>query len=193
MPRPNAASCAMFLLLAFSLAGLAQSVWLGSRISQRWQMPLDAGLRVRGRRLFGQNKTLRGVVVMVPATALSFAAIRAGAAWLHIDGGLWLLSMWGYAGVGAVAGAGFMLGELPNSFIKRQLDVRPGHAPEGTFARAASFAADRLDSIVGMAIALLLCVPVPAMTWVYVAGLGPVLHGAFSVLVFRLGGKARAA
>ena len=37
----------------------------------------------------------------------------------------------GYAALGAWAGLGFMLGELPNSFVKRQLDVAPGMAPRG--------------------------------------------------------------
>ena len=37
--------------------------------------PLDGGLTFRGRRMFGENKTARGFVVMVPATALAFPLV----------------------------------------------------------------------------------------------------------------------
>ena len=57
-----------------------------------------------------------------------------------------------------------MAGELPNSFIKRQLDIAPGQASRGSFAYAAQFAIDRLDSIAGMLLALRLVVPVPWRT-----------------------------
>ena len=43
----------------------------------RWaRRPIDGGLELGGRRLFGDNKTWRGVVVVVPASA-AFAALQA--------------------------------------------------------------------------------------------------------------------
>jgi hypothetical protein len=36
-------------------------------------------------------------------------------------------------------------------------------------------------------------VPVPALAWVYVLGLGMLVHWFFSVVMFRLGVKARPA
>ena len=56
-----------------------------------------------------------------------------------------------------------------------------------------SFAVDRLDSIVGSLIAIALVAPTPWMTWVFVALIGPGIHFAFSVLLYRLGVKERAA
>ena len=190
---PNPESCALFLVAAFILAGLCQSAWLGSPVARRLAIPLDAGLAWRGRRVFGDNKTVRGFAVMVPATALSFAALAAlaqAAAW---PTGLWPLSPAQYLAAGFWAGLGFMLGELPNSFVKRQLDIAPGSAPGGRVAAAVCFIIDRLDSVVGMLVVLGLVVTLPWRLWVYVLVAGPALHGAFSVLVYRLGGKARAA
>ena len=89
------------------------------------------------------------------------------------------------------AGLGFMLGELPNSFVKRQLDIAPGAAPRGRLAAATSIVVDRLDSILGMLAAVSLVVPMSWRTWTCVLVLGPVIHGAFSVLLFRLGAKSR--
>ena len=62
------AACAAFLVAAFTLAGICQTAWLALPVSQRLAIPIDGGRTVRGRRLFGANKTLRGFVVMVPAT-----------------------------------------------------------------------------------------------------------------------------
>jgi hypothetical protein len=106
---------------------------------------------------------------------------------------LWSLSIAGYAALGAVAGLGFMVGELPNSFVKRQLDIAPGQAPGGSFATIVCFIADRVDSILGMLVALSVVVPVPAMMWLYVLLIGPGIHFAFSALLYRLGVKPRPA
>jgi hypothetical protein len=86
-----------------------------------------------------------------------------------------------------------MLGELPNSFVKRQLGIAPGAAPKhGGAAAVIAFAADRLDSTIGVLVAVSLTVPTPWMTWAWVLLLGPGIHLGFSVLLFRLGVKARA-
>ena len=153
---------------------------------------MDGGLTFRGRRLFGENKTVRGFVVMPLATGLSFllvspwprpAGCRACGHFVHSS----------YAALGLLAGAGFMAGELPNSFVKRQLGIAPGSPADGPFLRPAFFLVDRLDSALGALAALALAVSIPPLTVLYVLAIGPVLHGAFSVMTFRLGGKERAA
>jgi hypothetical protein len=94
---------------------------------------------------------------------------------------------------GAVAGFGFMGGELPNSFVKRQLDIAPGDATRGLFASACQFAVDRVDSGIGMLLALSLMVAVPWRTAALVLIVGPFIHWTFSVVMFRLGLKPRPA
>jgi hypothetical protein len=185
-------ACGWFLLLAFVIAGTAQTAWFTSAASQRFAQPLDGGLTLRGRRLFGENKTPRGFVVMVPASAASFALL-ALAAGDPAALGLWSLSIPGYALAGAAAGFGFMTGELPNSLVKRQLDIAPGDAPRGPFSSACQFAADRLDSGIGMLLALSLFVAVPWRTVAVVLIAGPFIHWTFSVVMFRLGLKPRPA
>ena len=193
--RPDPIAAALFLTVAFVFAGLAHSAWLRTRLSRRLMMPLDGGLRFRGRRLFGDNKTVRGFLVLVPAAAAAFAGLSAAISWSSPDllSSLWPLSTSGYAALGALAGLGFMAGELPNSFVKRQLDIAPGQAPRRPFAAVVCFVADRVDSILGMLVAVSLVVPLPAMIWVYVLLIGPGIHLAFSALLYRLGVKARPA
>jgi CDP-2,3-bis-(O-geranylgeranyl)-sn-glycerol synthase len=184
-------ACGVFLLIAFVLAGVAQTAWFHMGRSASLAIPLDGGLTWRGRRVFGANKTLRGLVVIVPASAAAFAMLAAmtGAR----SAGLWPLSASAYAALGAWAAIGFMAGELPNSFVKRQLDIAPGSAPLGRRRAVVHFAIDRLDSGVGMLVAIGIVVPVPLETWLVVLAVGPIIHWSFSVAMFHLGIKTRAA
>ena len=187
-------ACAAFLVAAVTLAGICQTAWLAHPSSGPLTIPLDGGLTFRGRRIFGANKTVRGFVVMVPATGLAFLLMA------HICDagstggvGLWPLRAVDYLCLGLWTGLGFMAGELPNSFVKRQLGVPPGQAPTTPSIRPVLLAVDRIDSSVGLLIALAIVVPVPLLTCAYVLIAGPLLHACFSVALFQLGGKARAA
>ena len=182
-------ACALFLIAAFVVAGLAQTAWFASPRSQRFAIPIDGGAMFRGRRVFGDHKTLRGFVAMIPAAALAFALLAAALGTSRP----WPLTLAGYAVLGAMAGLGFMLGELPNSFVKRRLDIAPGMAARGSRSSALQFAIDRVDSAVGMLCAVSLLVPMPPATWAIVLTIGPAIHWAFSVAMFLLGLKARPA
>ena len=190
----NPAACAAFLVAAFTLAGICQTAWLALPMSQRFAIPLDGGRTFRGRRLLGANKTLRGFVIMVPATGVSFAVLSGVLGGLPSRvAGLWPISSADYALLGMWAGFGFMLGELPNSFVKRQVGVAPGDAAKTAHTGPLFLVLDRVDSILGMLLALAIVVPVPWLTWAYVLAVGSLLHASFSMVLFQLGGKARAA
>jgi CDP-2,3-bis-(O-geranylgeranyl)-sn-glycerol synthase len=188
----SALACAWFLIGAFVIAGMAQTAWFAAPMSRRFAWPVDGGTTFRGRRVFGANKTVRGFVVMVPAASLAFALVAALIG-NPAAAGLWPLSIPGYALLGACAGLGFMAGELPNSFMKRQLGVGPGDRARSPVIAAMQFVIDRIDSGVGMLIAVSLAAPTPPMTWPLVLVIGPTFHWAFSVVMFYLGLKPRPA
>lgn len=194
LASPDPAAAAAFLILAMSAAGIAQVLWLRSPLAARFSQPVDLGLTLRGRRLFGDNKRLRGFMVLPAAAALSFALLgsvrEALPGWLAL--GMWTLEPGHYAGLGFVAGLAFMLAELPNSFLKRQMDIDPGGQPRGPWLRAVFFAADRVDSLLGMLIAVSLLVPLPAATWMWMLLVAPAVHALFSSLLYASGVKARA-
>jgi hypothetical protein len=193
MDRLDPLACAALFILAFIIAGFAQTTWFAWRGSRAFALPLDGGLTFRGRRLFGNNKTVRGLVVMIPAVAITlplvaFVLERA----LPTNSSLWPLTLPGYSALGAWSALGFMLGELPNSFIKRQLDIAPGAAASGRWLPW-QLAADRLDSGIGLLLAASFVVHVPWATWALVLGIGPIFHWCFSLLMFHLGLKPRSA
>ena len=108
-------------------------------VAARSRCRSTADCTFRGRRLFGDNKTLRGFVVMVPAGAVALPS-RARS----LDHACRRLPVCGRLTTGEAtrrsargAALGFMAGELPNSFVKRQLDIAPGAASTGRGARVA--------------------------------------------------------
>ena len=195
MRPPNPLVCSLFLIVAFVAAGFLQTYWFHSRFSKRWMKPIDGGRMFRGQRIFGDNKTWRGFIGMIPAVGAVFITLRPLLEQLapKVSSGLWPLSTLQYGLLGCWVGFGFMAGELPNSFFKRRLGVQPGVAPQKPKARTAGFVVDRIDSIAGALLALAIVVPVPLATGVFILVVGPLFHWAFSLLLFRLGVKGRPA
>jgi CDP-archaeol synthase len=93
-------------------------------LAPRLKLPLDAGLAVRGRRVFGENKTLRGALMMSGGT-LAATVVLTRSSWFRskLPPELSEASPLAY---GALLGSGVVAGELPNSFLKRQLGIGPG-------------------------------------------------------------------
>ena len=191
-PAPFAT--ALFLLLGMSAAGCVHVLWLRSSAARRLTQPLDGGLTVRGRRLFGPNKMLRGLLALPLASSAFFALLgslrEALPPWLAA--GMWSMTAAKYALLGFACGLAFMLAELPNSFLKRQLGIAPGLPAASPSLRTVFFVVDRCDSVLGVLIAASLLVPLQAATWGWVLLLGSGVHALFSLLLHRLGVKARA-
>ena len=159
VPAPTAAFVlhleqAVWLVLPVLIAGLIHIAVIRLDLLPalgRW--PLDGSLTFRGRRLLGRNKTVRGalaMMVMTPLvtallaqacdatqTRLAVAALQVGHPWA-----------WGL-----LLGTGYCIGELPNSFLKRQLGIAPG-AIAGGLRGAIFWVTDQLDSVAGVLVAL---------------------------------------
>ena len=131
---------------------------------------------------------------MIPATGLTFPCIGSLMQWfLGDDFAMWPLTMVQYFFLGCWTGLGFMLIELPNSFLKRQLNIQPG-APAGTRrARKACFVIDQIDSVVGGLLAVWIFVPIPIATAISLLLIGAVAHYGFNCVLLRMGLRTRAA
>jgi len=189
LPPLSPFSCAVLLVSSFVVGGACQSAFLAHPTSKRFSRPLDFGRTFRGRRIFGDNKTTRGLMAIIPSTALAMLAFgtlsqRLGLAVWPLDPDQLLL-------LGASSAFGFMLGELPNSFVKRQLDIEPGASPAHRMGKIASAVVDRLDSLVGALLGASLVAPVSLEMALYCLLLGPPIHAAFSALLYVLGVKKR--
>ena len=136
------------------VAGLGQVVVLKSGVLSRLAKPIDRGAQWRGKPLLGPRKTWRGVIVMTTLSAL-VAAGQAEA--VRRSEGLRAISPFDYERInpwllGFALGLGYCLAELPNSFVKRRLDIPPaGTGKEWAWLQ---YLLDQADSVVGCLVAL---------------------------------------
>ena len=135
--------------------------------------PIDGG-----RGWFGANKTWRGALVMFTGVFLA-----TGAFWPLLPAEL---DSWPLAG--ALIGAGTVLGELPNSFLKRRLGIAPGQrrlTPGGI----ALVVYDQADFVPGIAICLLpvWTMPLDALVLGFVAVAA--VHFVVNVIGYAIGAR----
>jgi hypothetical protein len=183
---------ALWLAAPVTLAGLTH-VYVIRRglLEPLARVPLDAGLTLRSRRLLGDNKTLRGALVMSLATALwvwLFDALEGawnpGASLRVVDAEL--MPSFSY---GALLGAAYIVGELPNSFAKRQLDIPPGAL--GARRRSIFWLIDQVDSTLAVLLLLACFTPLSFAFCGWLLLLTLALHPAVAWLMVRLGLKRR--
>lgn len=106
-------------------------------------IPLDMGLKINGKRVFGGNKTLKGPLFMSVFTAIYgyiiFQIVHTKQT-VDIDHLYLIKSL-------LIIGISYSLGELPNSFIKRQLGVLPGSTSTTELAHLLKLL-DTFDSLI---------------------------------------------
>ena len=149
--------------------------------------PLDFGLSLNGKRIFGDHKTWRAPAIYVVFCTLGTMVHT----WLQGRGDLppWLCLV-DYEAYGTLAGflmgLGMAAGELPNSFLKRQLDVSPGKRKKGLIG-IATFLFDQVDLAIGIWVFLFLLVRPSLLLVAWSFLLTIVLHVAVSIVGYLLG------
>ncbi len=123
--------------------------------------PIDRGRSFRGKRIFGDNKTWRGVVAVSLGTVIGFGA---QSLLLHRIASIRSVELFDYeffksVALGLAVGFAAMLSELPNSFIKRRFEIAPGGVAKG-WKRAIFYVYDQIDFLLGAWLALAVAVPV---------------------------------
>ena len=177
----------------FIASAFIHGLWLASPVSRKFAVPLDGYRTFRGKRIFGDNKTWRGLFVMIPATGLMFYLFAQLVPHLPdwMAHGMWSLSPAQYGALGLWAGLACMAAELPNSFFKRQMDIAPGRGASGRLLGSVCFVVDHIDSVLGVLIALSMVVSVPWAAWAVLLVVGPAVHLVLSALLFVLKVKVR--
>lgn len=121
--------------------------------------PLDHKQVFNGRRIFGDNKTYRGIIVMVIAsiacTYIYLFLMQHSTSMRELN----LLDFERFSPLfyGTMYGLGYVIGELPNSFAKRQLGISEG--------KSASFIQRLIDQLDSVMVILLLLLAFSHFTW----------------------------
>ncbi len=148
-------------------------------------VPLDGGLTLRGRRIFGANKTLRGVVVMFGGVVATTLLAAQSPTWASH----WPPPLRMHPGVyAALLGLGFVAGELPNSFLKRQLGIQPGAQRRSPFGVALTIF-DQADFVPGIWLALAPLWLMPPAQALVLFTVAVVAHLLINVIGYAIGAR----
>ncbi|MDC0449184.1 CDP-archaeol synthase [bacterium] len=158
------------IILPVLFGGLTYILFL-KKYPNIFDYPIDFGLIFRGKRVFGHNKTFRGTIYM-PIFTLLFGNILNLTLYAGID-------TWGYLLVGIF----YILFELPNSLIKRQLGIKPGKY--GKY-RSLQKLVDLSDSMIGCGFAYYLFFDFPTHTIVISVIIGIGLHFCTDLLMKKI-------
>jgi hypothetical protein len=167
-----------------TIAAILHMVAVRFNLFSMLKIPLDFGKKFRGKRIFGDSKTYRGVVLMMILSILGVYVLQLLCQIFPAIDVLNILRFDRFPGFlfGTLFGLGYTLAELPNSFFKRQAGI-----PEGKPGSVLNILLDQFDSVAGC---LLLLFPFSDMSWPFV-GFGCLvfvgLHLAFNFLLFLVG------
>jgi CDP-2,3-bis-(O-geranylgeranyl)-sn-glycerol synthase len=157
-----------------------------------WKVPIDGGRTFRGKRIFGDGKTWRGVAIAVFGSIATVAfqkhvLLEAASAVSVVD----------YARVGPFVFGGTMAvaamaGELPNSFVKRRLGIASGETARAPLPRAVFWTWDQVDLLTLSWPALLPWVRPSAVLVLASFALALVLHPLVAWIGFAVGARKTA-
>jgi hypothetical protein len=152
--------------------------------------PIDAGKTLRGERLFGANKTYRGVIAVALGTAVGVGLQDV----FHHFRGTHSFELLNYGspatlGFGLAMGAAAMLSELPNSLLKRQLRIVPGAAGRGVLG-VVFYVLDQIDMLLGIWVVVGFAVPITAMRLLWSVVFLFIAHQVLTVVGYGLGMRA---
>ena len=177
---------ALWLFLAVLGAPLLHAPVLTWDLLRPLKRPLDGGATFRGRRVLGDNKTWRGALCMTAGVVIATLVLWQWGWWRdqlpdEVSSSAPLL-------VGLLIGLGTVGGELPNSFLKRQLNIAPGrrrHGPGGV----ALAVLDQGDLVLGIWVALLPIWTMPVWLAAIAFAAVSAVHMAINVIGYAVGAR----
>ena len=177
-------------LLGPILAGIVNSIFCKSNILNSLKKPLDFNKKIKRKRIFGDNKTWKGligyiffnIIFMVLVGIIYKACNIEKLNFFYINHNNTLLFN---ILVGALLGLFYALFELPNSFMKRRLDIKPGKTIKGPKKYFFIFL-DQADSVFGVALVVWMFYPIGLKVYLLYILVGAVTHLLINMLLYAL-------
>ena len=180
----------IYLILPLLVAGALHAPVIKRNLLPGLARPLDFGRSFRGTRIFGENKTWRGVLLMSTVAILVVLAqsqLYRFASFREISLVDYPETSW--LALGLALGLSYSISELPNSFVKRRLGIPPGGVSK---RRAlAQYLVDQADSAIGGTLALVFFLGFDWAALLLVFAVGFLLHVAMDQLFFLFAVKRR--
>ncbi|MBO4635710.1 MAG: CDP-archaeol synthase [Clostridiales bacterium] len=180
----------MYVTLAPAImAGILNMLWCKLHIMKFASVPVDNGRNFSdGRRIFGDNKTWKGIIgyvlfntVFTVIWGIICSASSLGSLnffYLDHDNTPAFNIL-----VGVLLGLGYSLFELPNSFLKRRLDITPGKTVTG-FKKVFFIFLDQADSLFGCALVVWIFYPIGILLYLAFVLVGAATHLLLNMMLF---------
>lgn len=152
------------------------------------RQPIDFNKNWRNKRILGSNKTWLGPIVMIFTSAL--ASILAWEVLHFLSPTDWSVPSIGFfALLYFLVGAAYSLGELPNSFVKRQGGIPPGKIPNDSRKTLVIFT-DLIDGVLVATLVLAMLLQLPIWQSLAVIFWGTCFHYLVHVFMIKRGLKS---
>lgn len=180
-----------FTMLPLMLGGVANMIFTKTAWYRRYRSPIDGGKCCKdGKRLFGDNKTWIGffsMIVFCIILQLLFGLLcRAGGLEAHCDYYRIHANTVSYnLLLGFLTGFIYMLSELPNSFVKRRLNIADGKTDKGGKG-ALFFVIDQIDSLLGVMLLVYLFSDITFERYCLYVLLGGITHIAINAVLYGM-------
>ena len=176
-------------LLPAIIAGILVMVWCKTGLMKSAMKPMDMGKNFRdGKRIFGDNKTWKGFIgylIFDTISTVIWGIVCHSSGIDHLNyfyinhENTFLFNLM----VGFLLGLGYALFELPNSFLKRRLDITPGKTISGAW-RIFFIFLDQADSIFGCALVVWLFYDLGIGLYLLYVLVGALTHIIMNVLLY---------
>lgn len=174
------------------IAGCLNMIWCKLKILEKYNIPMDCKKNfIDGKRIFGDNKTWKGFFGYIILNVL--CSILLGAIWniSNLNGMNYFYlklpnTIYSNLAIGILLGLGYSIFELPNSFLKRRLNIEPGKTPN-RINKIFFIFLDQADSVIGCCTVLSLFYQMTFGFYIMYILLGAFTHIVFNVLLYFLG------
>lgn len=179
-------------LLAPIISGVVNMVWCKTPVFSKLLKPMDFEKNfLDGKRIFGDNKTWKGFVGYIILNM--FFSIILGLIWnvTNLNEYNFFYSklennIFNNLILGILLGLGYSLFELPNSFLKRRIDIEPGKTPSG-FKKIFFVFLDQADSVIGCCLVVAMFYKMSIPFFIAYVLVGAVTHIIFNMLLYFMG------
>ena len=178
-------------LLGPIIAGIINSIFCKIGVLKFLKVPMDFNKKfIDKKRIFGDNKTWKGFFGYIIFNIIF--SILVGFLWKSTKLESYNFFYMNHTNtilyntlIGFLLGLFYALFELPNSFLKRRLDIEPGKTIKG-FKKIFFIILDQADSIFGIALVVWMFYPIGISVYLLFILVGTVTHLLINMLLYFL-------
>ena len=173
------------------ISGILNMLFTKTNLYKNYRYPIDRNKCLKdGRRIFGDNKTYIGfismiiisiVIQLIYSLVLNLLNFESYSELYNIYENRFLYNLL----LGFLFGFIYMLLELPNSFIKRRIDIKPGETKKSLIGYI-FLIIDQIDSLIGVMFVIYIVSNISFAKYLAYVLLGGITHLIINVILYIL-------